>query len=76
MEEHETQNGGIADRYKILKRLGSGTYGVVYQAVEIETDKVVALKKIKLNADGEGFPQTSVREIALLKQLNHPNIVK
>lgn len=37
---------------------------------------IVALKKIRLEQKEEGIPSTAIREIALLKELNHPNIVK
>ena len=35
-----------------------------------------ALKKIYLNSEEEGIPSTAIREIALLKELDHINIVK
>ena len=36
---------------------------------------MVALKKVRLENEKEGFPITAVREIKILRQLNHPNIV-
>ena len=39
-------------------------------------DTLVALKKIRLESEDEGIPSTAIREIALLKELQHPNIVK
>lgn len=39
-------------------------------------DRLVALKKVRLDNEKEGFPITAVREIKILKQLNHQNIVK
>lgn len=57
-----------------LRRLG--TYGVVYKATDKRTNKVVALKKIRLEAEDEGVPSTAIREISLLKELNDPNIVR
>lgn len=38
--------------------------------------EIVALKKIRLNSREEGIPSTAIREIALLKELHHPNIVR
>ena len=38
--------------------------------------EIVALKKIRINAKEEGFPSTAIREIALLKEFDHPNIEK
>ena len=37
--------------------------------------ELVALKKVRLENEKEGFPITAVREIKILRQLNHPNIV-
>lgn len=44
--------------------------------LEKDTNEVFALKKIYLNSEEEGIPSTAIREIALLKELDHPNIVK
>lgn len=56
--------------------IGSGTYGKVYKAVHVYTDDKVALKKIRMEGERDGFPVTAVREIKLLQSLNHHNIVK
>ena len=53
-----------------------GTYGVVYKAIEKATGLTVALKKIRLEVEDEGVPSTALREISLLKELNHCNIVE
>ncbi len=62
--------------YDKLEKIGEGTYGVVYKARNKKTGKLVALKKIRLESEEEGIPSTSVREISLLKELRHPNIVE
>lgn len=54
---------------------GVGAYGEVYKAVCRHTKAVVALKEIKNRGEAEGVPSTALREVALLKQLRHPNIV-
>ena len=56
--------------------LSSGTYGVVYKGRHKSTGQVVAMKKIRLESEEEGVPSTAVREISLLKELNHPNVVR
>ena len=53
-----------------------GTYGQVYKAKDKLTDKLVALKKVRLDKEKEGFPITAVREIKILCQLQHPNIIR
>ncbi|KAJ1971593.1 cyclin-dependent kinase 5 [Dimargaris xerosporica] len=64
------------DKYQKIEKLGEGTYGVVYKAQNRETGDVVALKRIRLDNEEEGVPCTAIREISLLKELKHPNIVK
>lgn len=54
----------------------SGTYGVVYKARDTSNNQIVALKKIRLEAEDEGVPSTAIREISLLKELKDDNIVK
>ncbi|KAG9241109.1 hypothetical protein BJ878DRAFT_483253 [Calycina marina] len=55
--------------------VGSGTYGKVYKAVHVYTKKLVALKKIRMEGERDGFPVTAVREIKLLQSLRHENVV-
>ena len=63
--------------YKLLCEVGSGTYGRVFKALCLKTNTNVALKKIDISKqDMEGFPITAIREIKLLKMLEHPNIIK
>ena len=53
-----------------------GTYGAVYKGLDQVTNRVIALKKIKLDGEDEGVPGTAIREISLLRELEHPNIVR
>ena len=53
-----------------------GTYGVVYKARDLNHNRIVSLKKIRLEAEDEGVPSTAIREISLLKEMNDPNIVR
>lgn len=63
--------------YKLICEVGSGTYGRVFKAICLTTNTNVALKKIDLTRqDLDGFPITAIREIKLLKMLDHPNIIK
>lgn len=55
--------------------VGSGTYGKVYKAIHVYTGGMVALKKIRMEGERDGFPVTAIREIKLLQSLNHVNIV-
>ncbi|XP_075758045.1 cyclin-dependent kinase 2 isoform X2 [Pelodiscus sinensis] len=64
------------ENFQKVEKIGEGTYGVVYKAKNKATGEVVALKKIRLDTETEGVPSTAIREISLLKELNHTNIVK
>lgn len=48
---------------------------MVYKGRNLLTGQMVAMKKIRLESDEEGIPSTSVREISMLRELKHPNIV-
>lgn len=63
------------EQYEKLEKVGEGTYGVVYKAQD-EHGHIYALKTIRLEAEDEGIPSTAIREISLLKELQHPNIVR
>nr|XP_013034677.2 cyclin-dependent kinase 3 [Anser cygnoides] len=62
--------------FQKVEKIGEGTYGVVYKARNKRTGQLVALKKIRLDSETEGVPSTAIREISLLKELKHPNIVR
>jgi len=69
------------DMYKIVDKVGEGTYGEVYKAtpppeMALEAGELLALKKVRLENEKEGFPITAVREIKILRQLKHKNIIK
>lgn len=67
------------DRYQKIEKnghMGEGTYGVVYKAKDKQTNEFVALKRIRLEVEDEGIPSTTLREISVLRQLKHPNIVE
>ena len=56
-------------------QLGEGTYGIVFKAFDREERRHVALKKIRSDAWADGVPATAMREISVLKELHHDNIV-
>ena len=64
------------DKYEKIEQVGEGTYGVVHKAKDVDTGEIYALKAIRLESEDEGIPSTAIREIALLKELQHPNIVR
>lgn len=62
--------------YRKLDKLGEGTYGAVYKAMDKETGRIVALKRMIPMTEEEGIPATTIREIMLLKEMRHENIVR
>lgn len=63
------------EEFQCLNRIEEGTYGVVYRARDKRTEEIVALKRLKMEKEKEGFPITSLREINTLLKAQHPNIV-
>lgn len=61
--------------YEKLGKISEGSYGIVYKARDKESGEMVALKKMKLGNQREGFPVYYLREINTLMSLNHPSIV-
>lgn len=67
----------IKDFYTIKEKIGEGTYGVVYKAEDnMHNKRLVALKKIRLESEEEGIPSTAIREVSILRELKHDNIVQ
>ncbi|GKV14713.1 hypothetical protein SLEP1_g25543 [Rubroshorea leprosula] len=63
------------DEFERLNKIDEGTYGVVYRARDKKSGEIVALKKVKMEKEREGFPLTSLREINILLSFHHQSIV-
>ena len=61
--------------YEKAQKLGEGTYGAVFRAFNIKTKEVVALKLVRMDQEDDGIPANSLREISLLRSMNHVNII-
>jgi len=70
-----SQTGHKLEDFQKIEKIGEGTYGVVFKGKNTKTGEIVAMKKIRLESEDEGVPSTAIREISLLKELQHPNIV-
>ncbi|KAH9482688.1 CTD kinase subunit alpha [Psilocybe cubensis] len=64
------------DLYKIISQVGEGTFGKVYKARNTITGNYVALKRIRMESEKDGFPVTAMREIKLLQSLRQENVVR
>uniref|UniRef100_T1JAR4 cyclin-dependent kinase n=1 Tax=Strigamia maritima TaxID=126957 RepID=T1JAR4_STRMM len=66
--------------YEEVALIGTGAYGTVYKARDMKNEgSFVALKKVRVSLTEDGVPMSTLREIALLKQIEsyeHPNIVR
>ncbi|KAI7842421.1 hypothetical protein COHA_004060 [Chlorella ohadii] len=65
----------VAD-YEKIKRIGEGTFGIVYKARDKRSGELVALKKLRMERERDGMPVTSVRELRVLQTCKHPNLVE
>lgn len=70
----------LDDEFERMSTIGQGSYGVVYKVRRRSSADILALKRVKINFNVNGFedgiPSSSLREIAALKNLNHPNVLK
>lgn len=76
MADDEEEAEEVTRRFDIVEKLGEGTYGKVYKAVHRTTYEAYALKKIRILYDEEGVPATAMREVSLLKECDHPNVIR
>jgi cyclin-dependent kinase 12/13/ribosomal RNA-processing protein 12 len=75
LEEYPSWGSRGVDCFEKLEQIGEGTYGQVFMAKDTETKEIVALKKIRMDNEREGFPITAIREIKILKKLHHQNVI-
>ncbi|KAH8821703.1 kinase-like domain-containing protein [Xylogone sp. PMI_703] len=76
LRQHTFRGCSRLSDYDLLGKLGEGTFGEVHRAKSKKTGAIVALKKILMHNEKDGFPITALREIKLLKLLSHPNVLK
>ncbi|ELU12168.1 hypothetical protein CAPTEDRAFT_123428, partial [Capitella teleta] len=65
----------VNHEYEKLAKVGQGTFGEVFKARHKTTRRLVALKKVLMENEKEGFPITALREIKILQLLKHENVV-
>ena len=62
--------------FRRLRKIGEGTYGEVYEAMDTINNRRVAMKKMRIENKDEGIPITALREMCILKHLHHENVVE
>jgi len=65
-----------ADSFEKLEKVGQGTYSSVFRARDLETGKIVALKKVRFDNFEPESVRFMAREIQILRRLDHPNVMK
>jgi cyclin-dependent kinase 9 len=76
IEKYDFPYCAKVEKYEKIAKIGQGTFGEVFKArCKLDKNKIVALKKILMENEKEGFPITALREIKILQLLNHENIV-
>ena len=66
----------VEDCYERLYKIWQGTFGDVFLARDVRNGDLVALKKIKVEREADGFPLTAIREIRILPLVRHTNVVR
>ncbi len=64
------------ERFEIIEKIGEGVCGTVFKVKDNFSKKFFALKKIKIEDEDQGVPTTTIREISLLKDIVHSNIIR
>lgn len=70
---------GLNQQYEPVAEIGEGAYGKVYKARDLKNGRFVALKRVRVQTEEEGMPLSTIREVAVLRQLEsfeHPNVVR
>ncbi|BGP17384.1 hypothetical protein JCM10213_002867 [Rhodosporidiobolus nylandii] len=76
MEAAAAANLAIQARYTKDKKVGEGTYAVVYLGKEVGTGRKVAIKKIKVGQFKDGLDMSAIREVKFLRELRHENVIE
>ncbi|GAA6103432.1 cyclin-dependent kinase 6 [Tachysurus ichikawai] len=69
----------LNQQYEPVAEIGEGAYGKVYKARDLKNGRFVALKRVRVQTEEEGMPLSTIREVAVLRQLEsfeHPNVVR
>ena len=64
------------NEFRKVRKIGEGTYGEVYEAIDTINNRKVAMKKMRIENKDEGIPITALREMCILKHLRHNNVVQ
>jgi serine/threonine-protein kinase len=66
---------GAGGRYRLVREVGRGGMGVVYEALDLQLERSVAIKSLKVSGDRPSLLQRFLREARIASRLNHPGIM-
>ncbi|MQM14764.1 hypothetical protein Taro_047699, partial [Colocasia esculenta] len=78
-EQDTARKPAWLQQYELVGKIGEGTYGLVFlvkSKLAANRGKCIAIKKFKQSKDGDGVSPTAIREIMLLREISHENVVK
>lgn len=68
--------GKVLDNFEIKELIGKGEFGEVFRAENVSTKEGFAVKTISIENPTLGIPSSAIREIGILRELNHPGVVR
>jgi cell division cycle 2-like len=71
-----SQGCNSIENYLYLNKIHEGSYGIVFRAIDKVTGQTYAIKNVKIERNGRGFPFAALREINALLSISHPNIIR
>ncbi|OZJ06775.1 hypothetical protein BZG36_00423 [Bifiguratus adelaidae] len=75
-EDADESNLQTESKYQKDRKIGEGTYAVVYEGRQVATGRKVAIKKIKIGQFKDGLDLGAIREVKHLQELRHPNVIE
>lgn len=72
----KTLSKSVPQRYLKEKKVGEGTYAVVYLGKQVDTKRRIAIKEIKTGLFKDGLDMSALREVKYLQELKHPNVIE
>lgn len=71
-----SQGCNSVENYLYLNKIHEGSYGIVFRAIDKVTGQTYAIKNVKIERNGRGFPFAALREINALLSIDHPNVIR